>query len=437
MPKKKVDPIADDVREKIPPEDTDLMTRQLALRYAGQGIILQQASEIETRFDIRRRFGIPSLDIACGGGLPPGLSQIDGPEGTGKTFLCICALAQAQQIYGEDFRGAMACLEYPLDKMYARACGFKVALSGYEIDVEQRRRKEMGEPLLTNSEVDELRSQIGKFYIARGQAEVVLDVLVEYVHSQQFQLIVIDSWDAMLTAPEEEKDLDEDAKVASASGVQTRWMNKVHNALMPRDYCPECRSSRVEFKRHKDSGKWHCGECGWIGVKPRREESETTMIGIRQVRSNMNRMGMRSREWKVGGAWALKHGKLIDIQLRPGTPIMDSSNKVKIAKEVNWELMKGKAGTHEGKKGMYKYYYDPPQVDYCTDMINWCKQANLIKFIKRRWELQHDGSLGNENPLVFGSAERLQRAVEETPELQRGLWKLMLNHAGLGHIRYT
>lgn len=116
---------------------------------------------------------------------------------------------------------------------------------------------------------------------------------------------------------------------------------------------------------------------------------------------------------------------------------MDSSNKVKIAKEVNWELMKGKAGTHEGKKGMYKYYYDPPQVDYCTDMINWCKQANLIKFIKRRWELQHDGSLGNENPLVFGSAERLQRAVEETPELQRGLWKLMLNHAGLGHIRYT
>lgn len=415
--------------ERVPNVDTDELTDMLERRYGGEGVVIQRARDLETRFDLRRPCGIPRLDIACGGGLPAGgLSQIDGPEGVGKNFLLNLYFAQCQKLYGEDARMFMLCLEFPFDKWYARACGVKVPLSDYEIQVEQRKRQKEDKPLLTDAEAAELQTGVGKFYILRGpEAEALLDLTVEYVKSNAFQIGAVDSWDSMLTAPEEEKDLSEDAKVANASNVQTRWMKKIQGALTPKKVCPICESHPLNHSK----GVWSCanGDCGWKGKEPKNQENETTLVGIRQVRARMSRTSMRQRAWQVGGAWALKHGKLIDIQLRPSDRIMLSNKWV--GKEITWELVKGKAGTHEGKSGVYRYYFNPPEVDVVFDLVNLCVQENLIRSGGAYYTI-----VAGEESTRFKGKAALVDALEEDDELRNSLWHAALIKAGLGQVRH-
>lgn len=127
--------------------------------------------------------------------------------------------------------------------------------------------------------------------------------------------------------------------------------------------------------------------------------------------------------------------RMIDVQLRPGEIKRDTKSGVKIWKEINWELTKGKAGTHEGKVGAYRYYFDPPEVDFCSDMVNFCKQQGIVRFAGRKWVIEPvDGILDEQ--MTFGSAEALLRAAEEMHDLQRLLWALMLRSAKLDHVRY-
>jgi hypothetical protein len=392
---------------------------------------------MEGRFDLRRPSGIPSLDVACGGGLPAGgLSQIDGPEGVGKNLLLNHYFASNQRLYGDDSNIFMLCLEFPYDKAFARACGVKVALSPYEIRAMGRKWHQMGIEL-TEEEEEDLISQTGNFHIFRGAAaEKLLEAVVEAVDLNSYQIGGIDSWDAMLTAADADKDLEENAKVADPANVQTRWMRKTQGALTPQPICPECFSRPLGHKKIKSGYQFICPskDCGWTGRDPYMWENETTLVGIRQVRANMNK-GLWGRDYKVGGAWALKHGKMIDIQLRPGKPIKDKAGH-RIAKEITWEIMKGKAGTHEGKKGMYTYYHTPPEIDVATDIVNYCIDNDIFVYEGRRWHLNHNGLLEGEDPIHFGSREAVQRAVEDKEEMREALKVLMLQKADLAHVRY-
>jgi hypothetical protein len=165
-------------------------------------------------------------------------------------------------------------------------------------------------------------------------------------------------------------------------------------------------------------------------------ENETTEIGIRQIRANLNKTSMRQKDWKVGGAHALRHGKMIDIQLRRGETIT-LKDGTKIGKEIMWELTKGKAGTHEGKTGMYTYYFSPPEIDVATDMINYCTANKLISYggPKNGYSFQ-DMNYREGVPLKLGTKEAMQSCVEDDRELQNALRLAMMRHAGLGYVRY-
>lgn len=428
---------------KIPRDDPNVLLDHLQAVLGGEGVVIQRGNEVEGRLDLRRPSGIASLDIACGGGLPAGgLSQIDGPEGVGKNLLLNQYYAMNQVIHGENSNIFMLCLEFNYDKMFGRACGVKVGLSPYEIDSIQRKYHQEGKPQLTIPEEVELSKGVGNFHIFRGAAaERLLDGVVSSVALNSYQIGGIDSWDAMLTVADEEKDLEDSPKVADASNVQSRWMKKVQSALTPQKICPECFSRPLGFTSRENSYNYNYDcpnpKCEWKGKHPYMWENETSLIGIRQVRSNLNRRSMKQREYKVGGAWALKHGKLIDIQLRPGEYTLDKTTREKISKEIVWEITKGKAGTHEGKKGAYKYYYTPPEIDTASDIVNYCTHRGLIKYEKRKWVLPHYGLIPNEDPiLIFSSKELFMRAVEESRPMQEGLKSLMLRCADLGHVRY-
>ncbi len=66
--------------------------------------------------------GCPSIDLALGvGGLPRGrISEIYGPESSGKTTLCLALIAQAQKAGGN---AVFVDVEHALDPRYARIVG--------------------------------------------------------------------------------------------------------------------------------------------------------------------------------------------------------------------------------------------------------------------------------------------------------------------------
>jgi recombination protein RecA len=69
--------------------------------------------------------GCPSIDLALGvGGLPRGrISEIYGPESSGKTTLCLALIAQAQRAGGN---AVFVDVEHALDPRYARVVGVDI-----------------------------------------------------------------------------------------------------------------------------------------------------------------------------------------------------------------------------------------------------------------------------------------------------------------------
>lgn len=417
---------------KIPRDNPEDLLGMFEANVGGEGVIIQRGQEVEGRMDLRRPSGIISLDVACSGGLPAGgLSQIDGSDGVGKNLLLNHYFARCQKTYGEECNILMVCFEALYDKVFGRKCGVRVALSPYEIDVEQRKRKAKGKPLMTEKEIETARTdQVGKFHIIRGNvAEKMLQVVADAVAANTYQIIGVDSWDAMLPDAENKKELEDNAKVAGASGVQTRWMSKVFGALTPQKICPECFDRPLGFK-NAGEGRYNyiCPNksCGWKGKKPYMWENETTIIGIRQVRANLNKMGMHSRDTKVGGSHALRHGKMIDIELRRGESIMKSNHK--IGKEVNWEITKGKAGTHEGIKGVFSYFYDPPKIAVVDDLVHLALAKEVICGGGKGGYVFDGHKLGKQDDLVA--------AIENDGKLRAAVRKAVLGKLDLGHIRY-
>jgi RecA/RadA recombinase len=328
----------------ITAKDVIKKIQQEAKRSKLEGAVLT-ADELHNPFDLRRPCGVMSLDLETGGGLPAGgLSQVDGPEGVGKNFILFQYMRKCQELYKDKAAIAMACFEMVLDKDFARSAGVKVAYDKYEIDLIQRYRKSRGQKPLTKADITRMKKQLGEFLIIRGSAEYVMDKILEVTASNTFQIVGVDSWDMLLPPDDADKSMGDDPKMAGQAGMQTRFMRKFHSVM-----------------NTMASGR----------------ENETTVIGIKQVRAKMSTMRY-GRPWAATGAYALRHGKLVNLTLAPGKKVMDTIAKVPIGKMVNWEITKGKAGCHEGGKGEYLYLFKPPSIDMTRDLIACCVEYGII-----------------------------------------------------------
>ncbi len=90
----------------------------------GQGSIMRLGSDSRQQIDSIPTGSI-ALDLALGvGGVPRGrITEIFGPESSGKTTVCQHVLAEAQKLGGVV---AFIDVEHALDPIYARACGVDV-----------------------------------------------------------------------------------------------------------------------------------------------------------------------------------------------------------------------------------------------------------------------------------------------------------------------
>jgi recombination protein RecA len=101
--------------------DTALMTIQ---KRFGEGAVMKLGDAVHLDVEAIPT-GYLSLDIALGiGGVPRGrITEIYGPEGSGKTILCLHIIAEAQQLGGT---AAIVDIEHALDPAYAETCGVNV-----------------------------------------------------------------------------------------------------------------------------------------------------------------------------------------------------------------------------------------------------------------------------------------------------------------------
>ncbi len=112
-------PVKSDERQKLVGSTMDQIEKQF-----GQGSIIRMGDGVNMQIDVVPTGALP-LDIALGvGGLPRGrVTEIFGPESSGKTTLALHAVAEAQRDGGIC---AYIDAEHALDPVYAGAIGVDV-----------------------------------------------------------------------------------------------------------------------------------------------------------------------------------------------------------------------------------------------------------------------------------------------------------------------
>jgi RecA/RadA recombinase len=298
---------------------------------------------------LRRPSGIMPLDIHTGGGLPAGgLTYLSGPDGAGKTFLLYKYIAMNQKLYGERSAVALGVSEAAPDHFFMRKCGIQIAVPEAMIAEQVAERKERGEPPFTKEQLKQFRAPtVGTMKLLRGShGEELLDAIISCFDTCLFDIVGLDSISAVLPAADATKDLDEAAKRAAAANMVTRFFQQYLN-----------------------------GTTGYYGLNP------TTVIFTAQVRSNTKKSegGPGAKymlDYAPQGAWAAKHGKLIDILVKAGAKdkeevkmpepvsLADAAEqekkykkRIQVGKTVNYEVLKGKAGVHEGITGEFEFHF--------------------------------------------------------------------------------
>jgi len=319
------------------------------------GPIVQPADEITNPFILKRPTGAISLDIAIGGGWPAGtLCQVASPDGVGKNAICNQTVAVTQQTYGKDSCIAWVCTEMTLDKQFAHMFGAVVPMSQKEIDMINAARADKGIPALSSEEVKFRKRKLGEFVIVdKGSSAQRLEVCLRLIESNKFQLIIIDSMASLLTEVQEETDLQDEPQQSSEAKLITRFCNKYWG-----------RAGRAHAKDE---------EANW-----------TTILATYQVRGNRSTAKYK-KPWAVGGAYALKHAKAIDLHLENGDRYPTSKEAEQLGKKVKFKVKKGKAGCHEGGSGELLFIYNEGY-DIWGDCVDTAKKYDVLKAAGKYWK---------------------------------------------------
>lgn len=326
-------------KEKL---NIDQIVSSLKSRYPGK---IFEADEYHQPWVLKRLpTGIIDIDIALQGGFPAGgLSFIVGKEGAGKTWMCNQVIREQQALYGDECNVAWVSTETPYDKLQGQSCGVAVPLSNKELDKIKEDFINAGDKL-PDEIAEDMQRKVGTFLtVPPSTAERSLDIALDIIRSRQFHVVVIDSFGSLLTNLEKDKDLDEANRVGGAALLNTSFARKLNEAL---------------------------------SVDELGEPNLTCVLGINQVRDNMNRANKYSPEIIETGGWALKHARWVSIllsrsKLREGTD--------RVGSVVRWEITKQKAGGHEGARGEFDFFYSKGGIDYPLHTLQVATEYGIVQ----------------------------------------------------------
>jgi recombination protein RecA len=192
-------------RSTPPPEENNEISqaRSIALEKAlgditkryGDGAIMRLGEAHHMKVDIIPT-GALSLDLALGvGGIPRGrITEIYGPESSGKTTICQHIVAEAQRLGGT---AAYIDMEHALDPAYAERCG---------VDVD------------------------GLLISQPDTGEQALEIAETLVRSGAIDIVVIDSVAALVPRSEIEGDMG-DAQMGAMARLMSQALRKLSGAI--------------------------------------------------------------------------------------------------------------------------------------------------------------------------------------------------------------
>lgn len=295
--------------------------------------VIAPAAEVRNVYYLRRPSGIMQLDIDTAGGLPSALVHcISGPDSGGKTLLLYRYMSQQQRYYGKDSWLVLAPVEHPLDHFRLNRQGVRVAIPKDRIEQEVANRKRLFMPAFTKEQIAGFSMQIGEFQVLHGETQedtfqAMIDLLTYAKSMGRYPNIIgLDSVSAMTPKDSLDKDFDQNQKQAVHAANVQRFFAKYFPLTTQLDGNPV----------------------------------DTTFLMTQQVRANKAKAEAPSYlqkflpDYAVTGAHALKHGKCFDIMVTPGKKekedeAEDKGGRKNVAKRaMRWELVKAKAGSHEG-----------------------------------------------------------------------------------------
>ena len=324
----------------------DILIKDFERKFGKYSII--RASDFEDPFVVRRPTGILGLDLALCGGIPAsGLSELYGPESTGKTYLAFRIAREIQRIYADEAKICYASFGNPIDKSLLHFTGVKVAFTK---DETEKFEQSCGH-LLTTEEKIRMRLNIGEFLILSnddGQGERTLDMIIAMIASGYFHLVIIDEVGIHATEWRMKQDLTKGGKAGDSAFLMNQFMRKYHGFM----------NRRVEGK-----------------IKM------TSTLVCTQVRTKIDMFGQASSNpgSEIPTGRGMQHGKLIDLHLFQGKQLkVSETDKESYGKMVHWRIAKAKTGVKEGSKGSYIHLKDRG-ADIWDDALQIGLKLGLVK----------------------------------------------------------
>jgi RecA/RadA recombinase len=299
--------------------------------------------------------GLLTLDRELMGGFPAGgLNQISGPASAGKNYVIACIVRQLQFFLGAKTKVLYALTEMRLDRSQLKRAGARVAYNDDDIIGMDQARQKQGLPPYTPEEIAALKDQVGEIDELHGlAAEDLYDAVLAAVESDVYHLIVIDSFGNIMSAAEQEAESVGDQQRGGAAGVTGKFCRILASLLTMKD----------EYGRSRS----------------------TCVIGLNQVREDMK----NPDQFRNPGGRALQHATFVNLWVQSGKFLTTEEKAMapgggqrtdynRWAKEVNWQIKKGKAGIHEGGSGTYLFDFRIDQADFYADTLIAGVEAGII-----------------------------------------------------------
>ena len=303
--------------------------------------VIQRGKDIRWEDPQRIPSGSLTLDYITGGGIPRGrLTQFKGKESSGKTTTACKVVGNVMRSGGEV---AWAAAE-GFDKKWARKTGAPIPYNEAELAKMNKLQRKFIEK----------QEWPGSFtLISADTGDSLLDVVIDFTRSGQFDLIVIDSL-AMLRSTRIMNDSVEKENRGGQGKMFSEWTAKMYPA----------------FNNQESMGN-----------------PKTAIIGINQLRDQGFQSQFQMAPDSPGG-WALKHGKGLDVQFTPEDLIIEAFTDYRVVygRTTQIKVTKSKV-CPPFREGTFDFYFE----DYMGHKAGEIDLAKEIRVLGTRLGLIKQG----------------------------------------------
>ncbi len=323
--------------------EVDALMASINKKFGEDRAVVHRGTEITCMDAVRLNTGSLGLDVATNGGIPRGMiTQFMGEESSGKTTMSLKTAGVLQDALGEDAAIAFIAVE-GFDKQWANQCGCAVPFSKDELS-----RMNEGDRKIY-SQVKE----IGSFIVGQAHTgEDACQLAVEFVRSNKFQLVILDSVAALVPSAEEDKEM-----VEQTMGQSPRMMSKFTRLIFS------------AFNSNYDAGR-----------------NQTALLLINQVRDMVGVYG--HPEPGAPGGRALKHAAAVNVRFKKGQALVDDKKakdeKYVYGRHTKIKVEKSKVGPPL-REAEFDFYFQPANgfapgdVDWVQELRIWGIRAGLIQ----------------------------------------------------------